>query len=58
MNHSRTKLYLESGTLCVRVFLSLRTCQINKVQLRCSDVHHLIFRLLGFQRHREHGVRP
>lgn len=51
------KLHLESGAFCVRVFLSLRSCQVHQVQLRHSDVHHFIDGFFGLQSHGEHGVR-
>ena len=52
-----TKLHLESGAFRVCVFLPLRPGQIDQVQLRRSDVHHLVDGLFGLQSHGEHGVR-
>lgn len=49
---------LESRALCVCVLLSLRPCQIHQVQLRCSNVHYIIYGLFGLQSHGEHSMRP
>lgn len=49
--------HLESGAFCVCVFLPLRACQVHQIQLRHSDVHHLIDGLFGLQSHGEHCMR-